>query len=221
MKDWFKARNIWGAALKDLPDDDAGKFAKALWLYTMTGEKAQLSGAAAGVFAIAVMTLEMDDDLAADISRKRAEAGAVGGKKKAANQANAIFATSSIANQANATIKNKNKNKEQESEIEKEEDINDNDIFRINEDHNEILDSAQAAGFDNQATWAKIIDLYAEYGREIVLAGISACVEQNVIKLSYLRKCCTNIASGNGKPAAGSKKNPFAELRGGKNDDQR
>ncbi len=97
----------------------------------------------------------------------------------------------------------------------------DDDLIRIQEDHNEILNAAQAAGFDNQATWDKIIDLYVEYGREIVLAGISACVEQNVIKLSYLRKCCTNIASGNGKPAASSKKNPFAELREVKNDDQR
>jgi predicted phage replisome organizer len=71
---------------------------------------------------------------------------------------------------------------------------------RIALDHSEILDAAEAAGFPkNQATWDKIIALYAEFGKETVLAGISACVDQTVIKPAYLRKCCQNIANGEGK----------------------
>ena len=98
--------------------------------------------------------------------------------------------------------------KEIEKEIEQEQEEGGGDSFgldpaeaqRIALDHSEILDAAEAAGFPkNQATWDKILALYAEFGKETVLAGISACVDQTVIKPAYLRKCCQNIASGEGK----------------------
>lgn len=101
---------------------------------------------------------------------------------------------------------------EKEIEIEKEqEEVGGDDTFgmdpdeaqRIARDHSEILDAAEAAGFPkNPATWDKIIALYAEFGKETVLAGISACVEQTVIKPAYLRKCCQNISSGEKKEDA-------------------
>ena len=95
---------------------------------------------------------------------------------------------------------------EKEIEIEQEQEevvgvVDDPDgVQQIARDHSEILDAAEAAGFPkNSATWNKIIDLYTEYGKAVVLAGISACVEQSVTKPAYLRKCCANIASGEGK----------------------
>ena len=110
MKDWFKARNIWGAAILTLSDAEAGRLMKALWSYTMTGEQPNLSGAEKGIFALILMTLSQDDSRESEISEKRAQAGSIGGKQKVANQANANFATNEEANQANATNKNKNKN---------------------------------------------------------------------------------------------------------------
>ena len=100
--------------------------------------------------------------------------------------------------------------KEIEKEIDKEQEekvvvddtfgLDSSEALRIAQDHSEILDAAEAAGFPkNPATWDKIIALYAEFGKETVLAGISACVEQTVIKPAYLRKCCQNIANGEGK----------------------
>jgi predicted phage replisome organizer len=100
--------------------------------------------------------------------------------------------------------------KEIEKEIDKEQEekvvvddtfgLDSSEAVRIAQDHSEILDAAEAAGFPkNPATWDKIIALYAEFGKETVLAGISACVEQTVIKPAYLRKCCQNIANGEGK----------------------
>ena len=100
--------------------------------------------------------------------------------------------------------------KEIEKEIDKEQEekvvvddtfgLGSSEAVRIAQDHSEILDAAEAAGFPkNPATWDKIIALYAEFGKETVLAGISACVEQTVIKPAYLRKCCQNIANGEGK----------------------
>ena len=116
MKEWFKARNIWGAAIMTLSDAEAGRLAKALWAYTMTGEEQNLSGAEKGIFALITMTLSQDDYKDSDISEKRASAGSKGGKQKAANLANDNFAKEDIANLANATNKNKSKNKEKDIE---------------------------------------------------------------------------------------------------------
>lgn len=116
MKEWFKARNIWGAAIQALSDAEAGRLMKALWKYTMTGEQQNLSGSEKVIFALILMTLSQDEEQANDLSRKRAEAGSIGGKQKVANQANATFATEEEANQANASNKNKNKDKEKEKE---------------------------------------------------------------------------------------------------------
>lgn len=109
MQEWFKARNIWGAAILALSDAEAGRLAKALWQYTMTGELTELSGAEKGIFALILMTLSQDEANNAELSKKRALAGSIGGKQKVANQASANFATEEEANQANASNKNKNK----------------------------------------------------------------------------------------------------------------
>lgn len=116
MKEWFKARNIWGAAIQALSDAEAGRLMKALWKYTMTGEQQNLSGSEKVIFALILMTLSQDEEQANDLSRKRAEAGSLGGRQKVANQANATFATTEEANQASASNKNKNKEKEKEKE---------------------------------------------------------------------------------------------------------
>lgn len=129
MKEWFKARNIWGAAIETLSDAEAGRLMKALWHYTMTGELLTLSGAEKGIFALILMTLSQDEERESEISEKRASAGSLGGKQRIANaskskqmQANDF---DDEANQANALIRNKsqNKNKEQEKEKDKEKEI--------------------------------------------------------------------------------------------------
>lgn len=114
MKDWFKARNIWGAAILSMSDAEAGRLAKAIWTYTMKHEELNLSGAERGMFAMVLMQLDLDDQAEAEISAKRAEAGALGGKH---TQANNRAEKQEEANQANATIKNKNK--EEDKEIKK------------------------------------------------------------------------------------------------------
>ena len=112
MKDWFKARNIWGAAILSLSDAEAGRLAKALWSYTMSGEQQNLSGAEKGVFAMILMTLGQDEQASADISQKRALAGSTGGKQA---QASASKRKQIEANTSNCF--NKNKNKEEEEDI--------------------------------------------------------------------------------------------------------
>ena len=110
MNDWFKARNIWGAAILTLSDAEAGRLAKAIWGYTMSGEEQNLSGAEKGLFAMIQMQLDQDAQRDADISEKRASAGAAGGKQ---TQANASKEKAEEANQAIASNKNKNQNKKE------------------------------------------------------------------------------------------------------------
>ncbi len=134
MKEWFKARNLWGSVIDGLSDEDAGRLAKALWKYTMTGEKTELSGMLGGVFLMITATLEADEAESKKLSEKRAIAGSSGGNQRVANQANeANEANEAIASNDNdeaneaseaiADIKNKNKNKSKniDKEIDKRE----------------------------------------------------------------------------------------------------
>lgn len=109
MKEWFKARNIWGASILDLSDAEAGRLAKAVWTYSMTGEAPNLSGNEKAVFALIRYQLSADNQEAETLAKTRAEAGSKGGKQKVANQANATFATEN-----EAIAYNKNKNKEED-----------------------------------------------------------------------------------------------------------
>ena len=93
-----------------------------------------------------------------------------------------------------------------EKEIEKEKEIEqeepggggpdpDEDFHRIQQEHDLILDAAENAGFPkNQATYDKIIALYADFGKDAVLDGISACVDQGKTVISYLKACVKRIA---------------------------
>lgn len=123
MKEWFKARNNWGAAIFTLSDAEAGRLMKALWQYTMTGEQTNLSGAEKGIFALILLTLSQDEERDSEISEKRALAGSLGGKQRVANESKSkqgqANASASEANEANALIRTriKNKNKEQEKDI--------------------------------------------------------------------------------------------------------
>ena len=189
MKEWFKARNVWGATILALPDDEAGRIAKAIWAYTMNGELMPLGGAEKGIFPMILLTLQQDEERESDISAKRSIAA-----KSMHLQANASKSIQMQANdgkcqqmQANADNKNKNKNidKEQESESEF---IADAEAREIQNDHNRVLDAAEDAGFKmSNDVRASLIALYAQYGLVKVLDGLSSCSEHGVANLAYLR----------------------------------
>ena len=61
MKEWFRARNSWGAAIRTLADEEAGRLMKALWEYTMTGNQVELQGIEKGIFALILFNLEQDE----------------------------------------------------------------------------------------------------------------------------------------------------------------
>ena len=103
MKEWFKARNVWGAAITALSDEEAGRLVKAIWAYTMNGEVMDIEGAGKGIFAMILMTLAQDEERDNDISAKRSYAA-----KVMHLQANADKCKQVIANASKCSNKNQN-----------------------------------------------------------------------------------------------------------------
>ena len=88
------------------------------------------------------------------------------------------------------------------------------ELMRIQEEHNFILDTAKKAGFpDNEATWDMLIKFYGEYGKEAVLEGIDACVMSGKPVMRYLQGCLR-------KSAQDKKKEEQQKKAGQKYDDQ-
>ena len=191
MKDWFKARNIWGAAITALSDEEAGRLAKAIWAFTMHGEIMEIEGAGKGILAMILMTLGQDAERDDEISEKRSLAGKSGAMATNAGKCNQMTANDSKCQQmpANADNKNQNKNKniDKESEQESESYIADADAHRIQQDHERVLNAAEDAGFkmSNDVRFT-LIALYGSYGLEKMLDGFKACVKHGVPTLAYL-----------------------------------
>lgn len=189
MKDWFKARNVWGATILALSDAEAGRIAKAIWSYTMNGEIMPLEGAEKGIFPMILMTLTQDEERESDISAKRSHAA-----KNMHLQANAsnciqMQAIDNTCKQliSNADIKNQNKNIEKEQESESESYISDADARQIQIDQNRVMDAAEDAGFkmSNDVRYS-LTDLYAKHGLEKMLEAFKACVKHGAPNLAYL-----------------------------------
>lgn len=192
MKDWFKARNIWGAAILSLPDAEAGKLVKALWTLTMTGEVVPIDGPGSGIYALMKMTLEQDSIREAEISEKRSMATAGIRRQKVSNdtpdyqmKSNDIKSDQMISND---DIKNKNKNKSKNQNKESESEfILTAEAADIQREHDQVLEAAQNAGFKSSpAERAGLLNLYAEHGLEKMLSGINECVTHSAPNLAYL-----------------------------------
>ena len=191
MKEWFKARNIWGAAITAMSDEEAGRLAKAIWTYTMTGERLEIEGAGKGIFALILMTLSQDEERDAEISEKRSRATDSIRKQKASNDTACVLLTSNDikTNQmiSNDDNKNKNKNKNIDKEQESESFISDGEAQKIQSEQNRVFDAALDAGFGlNNSVRASLIRLYANYGLEKMLEGFTACVKYGASNLAYL-----------------------------------
>ena len=123
MREWFKARNLWGAAISALSDEEAGRLAKAIWAYTMNGKVVDIEGAGKGIYALILMTLEQDKAHDEEVSKKRSIAGSTtsqtndkaNASKTEQTQSNDIKTNQMISNDDNKN-KNKNKNKDNKNE---------------------------------------------------------------------------------------------------------
>ena len=192
MKEWFKARNIWGAAIKSLEDESAGKLAKAIWAFTMAGEIAEVDEAGKAIFAMILMTLESDEERDAEISVKRSKATDSIRNQKASKdiKSNQMISSDIKSDQMISSDDNKNKNKniDKEQESESESYIGDDEARKIQTEQNRVLDAAEDAGFKmSNDVRAALIALYADSGLSKMLDGIKSCSEHGAANLAYLR----------------------------------
>lgn len=89
------------------------------------------------------------------------------------------------------------------------------ELMRIQEEHNLVLDAAKKAGFpDNEATWDMLVKFYGEYGKEAVLEGIEACVLSGKPALRYLQGCLRRSAEEKKKAANQKKDGPRYDDQG-------
>lgn len=69
-----------------------------------------------------------------------------------------------------------------------EGDNDDDDFIRIQKEHDEVISAAENAGFINaESVRAKLVELYAEHGKEKMIAAIESCVEHGAPKIAYLK----------------------------------
>ena len=78
--------------------------------------------------------------------------------------------------------------------------IGDDEAAEINAEHDKVLQAAENAGFArNDATRAKLIDLYSVHGYQKMIAGFESCVEHGVSNIAYLAA----VLKGEPKKATG------------------
>ena len=65
--------------------------------------------------------------------------------------------------------------------------IGDDEAAEINAEHDKVLQAAENAGFArNDATRAKLLDLYSVHGLQKMVDGLNSCVEHGVSNIAYL-----------------------------------
>lgn len=191
MSEWFKARLSWGRSIGKLSDAEAGRFVKALWRFAASYEEESMPGKEGILLDIAIDALLCDQEERSRISALRSEAGKKGGKPKAnANKQSNCLQMQTNESKTKQLMQIRNKNKESSSVGFFDDD---DDALRIAEEHGEIFDAAERAGFaDTDGERAKLIDLYAQHGREALLSALDDCLEHKAKSLAYLRKVLEN-----------------------------
>ena len=80
--------------------------------------------------------------------------------------------------------------------------IGEEDAANINAEQNKVLDAAELAGFArNDATRAKLIDLFSVHGLQKMLDGLNSCVDHGASSIAYL----TAVLKGEPKKKADGK----------------
>ena len=121
-----------------------------------------------------------EEEAAAD-ARTRADASNEGAVNADAADVDAADAGAANADAANA-------------------DVADAEARLIQEEHNQILQAAENAGFPrNNTVRARLLDAYAAHGREKVLRAIDECATHSAASIAYLQA----VLSGKPKPATG------------------
>ena len=171
-----------------LTDEELGRLFRACMIYHATGEITELEGRESVAF----------DFIREDIDAQ-AEAYAAKCETNRRNRMSAIYddrqQSSTVVNDRqpeqtavhNVKVKEKVNVKVNEKAAAEYDQAPDAEAFRIQAEHTQILDAAEDAGFPRTNTVrARLLDAYAEHGKEKLLRAISECATHSAASIAYL-----------------------------------
>ena len=179
---------------QDLSDEQCGRLVRALVNYAK-GEEPELQGMELLAFRFLKGSIDRNEKLSA----VRAAAGSKGGKQTQAKtsknkqtQANETKAEQNAINNDN-DINNQNDSNSKSF-------IDDGFASEIQHEHDRVYLAAEDSGFKMSNTVrARLVNLYAEYGLDKMLAGFMECATHGVPTIAYLEAVLKG--SGKKKPA--------------------
>lgn len=219
-KDSFILYTEQKEVIDKLSDEQAGKLIKAIYEYVETGQMPKLDA----LLEIIVIPFKQNIDRNAnkyeETKKKRSEAGKIGAevkKQMKAKQANANFAKSKQANQADNVNDNENVN-------ENDNDNNNNDFVSDScvDGLQEVIDFySNNIGFLNPYG-LKILESYVEdMSSELVIYAMQIAVENNKKTISYIKAILNNWSKANIKTLEVAKKENKKKISNDKQIEQR
>ena len=223
MLPYIKLFGDLSATVDLLSDAEAGRLLKSL-LHYVNDQEDDLPGQEKLVFAMIRSQIDRDAASYREFIDKQRENGKRGGRPKgntkptgfsenplvfSENPENPLVFSENPENPLVFSKTQKSQEEDKEKEKEEDEDIykaaaskpiafaDDEELRRIQDDHNEIFDALKNAGFIvGNTLMQKAVSLYEEHGKEKVLYAIDQCVEGGSNSLHYLKAVIENF----GKP---------------------
>lgn len=195
-KDSFILYTEQKEVIDKLSDEQAGKLIKAIYEYVETGQMPKLDALLEIVIIPFKQNIDRNANKYEETKKKRSEAGKIGAevkKQMKAKQANANFAKSKQANQADNVNDNDNVNVN-------ENDNNNNDVVSDScvDGLQEVIDFySNNIGFLNPYG-LKILESYVEdMSSELVIYAMQIAVENNKKTISYIKAILNNWSKAN------------------------
>jgi len=221
-KDSFILYTEQKEVIDKLSDEQAGKLIKAIYEYVETGQMPKLDA----LLEIIVIPFKQNIDRNAnkyeETKKKRSEAGKIGAevkKQMKAKQANANFAKSKQANQADNVNDNENvKVNENDNDNNNNDFVSDSCVDGLQE----VIDFySNNIGFLNPYG-LKILESYVEdMSSELVVYAMQIAVENNKKTISYIKAILNNWSKANIKTLEEAKKENKKKISNDKQIEQR
>lgn len=219
-KDSFILYTEQKEVIDKLSDEQAGKLIKAIYEYVETGQMPKLDALLEIVIIPFKQNIDRNANKYEETKKKRSEAGKIGAevkKQMKAKQANANFAKSKQANQA--------------------DNVNDNDNVNVNENdnnNNDVVSDSCVDGlqgvidfYNNNIGFLspyglKILESYAkDLSSELVIYAMQISVENNKKTISYIKAILNNWTKANIKTLEEAKRENKKKVNTDKQIEQR
>lgn len=177
-------------AYKRLNDAEFGRGIRALLKYVGSGEEAENLGREGLMYDALCAQVKRDRQGYDKYIAAQTENGKKGGRPRKDQKPKETQENPRVFEKPKETRKSlrNNMNNMYSHPLPPSQGDDDDDLIRTQEEHNEVLDAAGKAGFPtSDAMMSRLVDLYAEHGKDKLLAAIDCCVEHNAVNLAYLR----------------------------------